>query len=482
MTKAKNRTKSVTLTLQDVITASNHVRKQHDIFNATLKDLARSFLLYIIKSEDESIDFKNLRNRYLPYINQREINSVPKTEGDFYAFICRKYLHLEVNKSRNETFKIIGQVTRDLQEIQHDRQRYQEELTRLKERMKTKLMDGDNYQVKLLTHYIRKQDVAEAQVNSFIRERLKTYTAKNRYFALFNANSNFLYGYHISKSSYKKEMLSEIMNKVLHVSVKRYFQLETLYRTDKSSFLTEVAKDINVDTVMAEILKISTQHHLIHERNSLIADILALYKNIKYELFCNITPQLIEGLLYDYCLENGIAESSLVNSTLVEKIDLLKAKEDYKIQLSYEYFTFVFPVIRNKVAHGKKLADDLEVLAWTLLLDLQYVINLLTGSNLPTNQKIQSIRNAMKSDGLSHLIKLGDVLQNPLPAFYANEVSNLTALRQKLEKQLTKKNFTEQVNFSETKEREKLRQNLVQLKKLDINKSECTEILKLLNE
>ncbi|MBX2970565.1 MAG: hypothetical protein KF803_14440 [Cyclobacteriaceae bacterium] len=476
-------TREQPILLRDIRDAVNFTGEKCDILNEDLEKIARIFLGYFLDDDQEKVsqqDFKSLREKYIDRFKMESILPTPVSEKEFYDHICKHFLFIQTNNNRQKLYDVVNKIILDLREIKHDREQYQTELKKIKGK---EFEDGDNYEEKLISHYIKKQDSAEKQIVEFIITSLHSYTSKNGYVSIFDgigSGTDLRYSYNWDKRSYKKEHLSEVVNKLLHVSVIRYYELEKIYRTDKNKFIKEVEKDVKVESVIENIKYRVNSNHLLNTRKPLVSDLLNLFKRKKYELFCNVCPQLIEGLLYDYCLESGIKESALVNSTLVEKINYLNDNYDHNIKISYEYFAFKFPIIRNRIAHGKKVKEDLYLLSWILLMDLNYVCDLFKSGHLITNKKIGLIENAFKDSKLSNLILLSSVFIDPLPVFYTKEIKKFEKLKDKIKTDLTSDNFSQSVTLGKEDEKQILIDCIKDLKKVGINDQECAKILKLI--
>ena len=122
--------------------------------------------------------------------------------------------------------------------------------------------------------------------------------------------------------------------------------------------------------------------------------------------------------------------SQLLNSTLVDKINQLTEKGDQNID--YEYFAFIFPVIRNRVAHGKLITNDLELNAWLLLLDLSYACDLLKSSDLNINKNLACLSSAYKNKDIFSLIKLAPIFEHGIDSFYTEQITQLNDLKELL--------------------------------------------------
>ena len=61
---------------------------------------------------------------------------------------------------------------------------------------------------------------------------------------------------------------------------------------------------------MEKILYLIDTHHLLNTKG-IIREAIELYKINKIDLFCQIIPLQIEGIIYDYCRELDIQPSQI---------------------------------------------------------------------------------------------------------------------------------------------------------------------------
>ena len=463
--------------VRDIKSTFEKISKNYDILDTPCEILARNFLNDYIDKDCLKITFKDLKSAYNSrFMNEdSDILKMPKTEKEFYERICKLYFFIEPNT--NPDLKgTLKQIIKDLKTIDNDKNQYQNELALLK---KKEFSEGDNYKEKLLIHYINKQQKAENEIISFLKEKLEYKTKLHKYktFQSFDFLGDYKYHYNLSPYTYKKEYLSEIRNKLGKVMLDRYFKLEEIYRKKKGDFLNELKKEYTKLEIISKIKKSAKENHRINLREGLLIDILELFKNEKYQLFCNVVPQQIEGIIYDYCLEFGIDDKSLLNSTLVDKINQLTEKGDQNID--YEYFAFIFPVIRNRVAHGKLITNDLELNAWLLLLDLSYACDLLKSSDLNINKNLACLSSAYKNKDIFSLIKLAPIFEHGIDSFYTEQITQLNDLKELLRMLLIEGSFP--YEKLEKENIEHLKANINILKKIGINDRECKRIIEKIN-
>jgi len=463
--------------MKDVSNCIKKVKKNHDTLNSEFKTLTREFLNYFISDDCLELPFPNLREKYIERfdIEKYDFIEVPENEDEFYNKICKTYFCLVPNDSSNLQQKVTS-IVEDLNKIEKDKSSYIKQLEDLK---KKEFEEGKNYKEKLLIHFINKQKEAEEQILSYIKKHLSTETNKNKIeifpsIQIFPENT---YHYNFAPHIYKLEYLSEIRNKLGNVRLGRYFELEKLYRTNKPKFLEELKKDFNLDETINSIKGSVSKNKKLSQRKELIDDILDLIKNGKTQLFCNVVPQQIEGILYDYCIEFGIDENSLLNSTLGDKINLLIEKGNTKVD--YEYFAFIFPLIRNRVAHGKLIAQNLDLNSWLLLLDLKSACEWLLSSKLESNKNINFINTLNESSDLIELIKIAPILKSGIDEFYSEAKTKLEEEKENLRSRLLDVSFP--YNSITPDNKGSVLENLRELKKIGINDQECKTIIDKIN-
>lgn len=457
----------------DVSDAIEALAQKHDPLNTDFKTLTKEFLNYFIQDDCLPMSFQDLRSNYIVRFEtaDSEYFNVPEAEDAFYEEICKTYFGLVPNNSSNLEQKV-KMIIDDLKTIEKDKSNYIRELEELK---KKEFEEGKNYKEKLLIHYINKQSEAEAQILSFIKKKLSTETNRNKYelFSSFQVFPEYTYHYNFASHTYKLEYLSEISNKLRNVRLGRYFELEKLYRKDKEQFLVELKLDFDLDDTINSILSYVSRSKRLTQRKELIEDILELIKNGKTQLFCNVVPQQVEGILYDYCIEYGIDENSLKNSTLGDKINLLTEKGNTEVD--YEYFAFTFPLIRNRVAHGKLIEQNLDLNSWLLLLDLKYICELMLSMNLQCNKNIGIINNINDKTELLDLIKIAPILKIGIDDFYTDVKEKLIDQKEVLRSKLIEKDFPFDSISSDNKV--EVIENLKTIKKIGINDQECKKII-----
>ncbi len=61
-------------------------------------------------------------------------------------------------------------------------------------------------------------------------------------------------------------------------------------------------------------------------KREMLKQAIEIYKTGNIELFCQIIPLQIEGIIYDYCIELGVSSSLIERTSLDKKIEEIVKK------------------------------------------------------------------------------------------------------------------------------------------------------------
>jgi hypothetical protein len=148
-------------------------------------------------------------------------------------------------------------------------------------------------------------------------------------------------------------------------------------------------KYIDDTKILSKIKKSSLSHHVLCEKIELISRSVSLYKNGDNLLLAVIIPTLVEGLLNGVCIMYNEDIGSLYKHGLATKIEIINSRHSNTIDNfihSLDYFRYLFPMLRNHIAHGWiGNLKNIDVLAGHLILDLYAVCELVKNANYPMN-------------------------------------------------------------------------------------------------
>lgn len=219
---------------------------------------------------------------------------------------------------------------------------------------------------------------------------------------------------------YNVRSLTVLSNKFLDTYPNEYHEIKELYEKNKIEFFSFAKEYIlfDIGRIKSGISRIEDyieKNHIIARRKETILTILKHFKNEDFISVVNMLPMQIEGIFHDICIEVGINESTLDICSINQKLKLLQPHVLHFIY--FEYYSFKFPIIRNVVAHGKLIEDNIEQTAIMLMLDLLPVCDLTMSDNMPIIKKIKLLDESSQ-DNFASLIEYFDYRDTKIPDFY----------------------------------------------------------------
>ncbi|MFA6224193.1 MAG: hypothetical protein WC647_17980 [Desulfomonilaceae bacterium] len=148
----------------------------------------------------------------------------------------------------------------------------------------------------------------------------------------------------------------------------RLYEAQDKTAQNKIQFYQRVEEFIAHFKPTEDIRRLLDEHHLLADRKRILLPALEAYEREEFELFISATATQIEGIITDGCFLSGISLEKLRLGSIIEKLEVLV--RDTAVHIDYVYYAFKFPVLRNRIAHGHMLRDDVRHTAHLLLLDL----------------------------------------------------------------------------------------------------------------
>jgi hypothetical protein len=146
-------------------------------------------------------------------------------------------------------------------------------------------------------------------------------------------------------------------------------KIQNLYEAeDKTPFYESLEEFVAGSGTLEDIRGLLDEHHFLADRKRVLLPALAAYEREEFELFISATATQIEGIIADGCFLSGISLEKLRLGSIIEKLEALV--RDTSVHIDYVYYAFKFPVLRNQIAHGHMISDDVRHVAHLLLLDL----------------------------------------------------------------------------------------------------------------
>lgn len=445
-----------TLTVGKFIEIRKEVFDDERIFDYSFIEIGKLFLSKILEINTEQSNFKDIRNEYIESSKNKEISEL---EIDFYKDICFKYLSLE--KEPKETlFNSYRQVTKDLEEIEKNILYINSEIKKLENKKQSKDLKyniEDRYYSNQLSFYKEKNFIAKNEIIDFLIKDIKNYAIEkskkqsddDRLFRTFISEMPYRFSkplipFYYYKNDYDVRDLTPISNKFLNAPARSYPDIKNLYNDNKEEFFEfakmYISEKINdKEDVITEIINLIETNHILNRRKDVLKTIFNHYKNEDYISVVNILPLQIEGIFHDISIELGISESQS-NKTAIN--ELLKILDKNTSSFHYfEYYSFIFPITRNKVAHGELIEDNLEHTAIMLILDLLPVCQFAVSEDIKINKVIKLMKNIEKNGKEEELLEFIQYLDICIPKFY-----KISSLRENILKKYNEDKFWDYIN------------------------------------
>ena len=398
---------------------------------ASFEIIAKHFLSGFLEGQIFRMPFDEIRTKFLSVAWNPE--KVPPSETDFYRFVCKEYL--DINKLPSQSFfAYFDNAVKDIQSIDGTIEEYTNKIAQIEKKEGRDKDESDIYQIRLLRYYVELNNAAREEIIKFLTGSINDFVlfdsiSTPHFSSLFYAG--IPYSFRWIPARFKVDFFSDLSNKLLELEITKHREIRSQYeKGDKTGFYNEAKAYITSKGIVSEIRSPVQTNHRLYQRKKVFEEALKAYEEGSKYLFCSVIPLQIEGLFYDYALELGIDEESIKSVSLSTKLQLIiKRNPQYS---NFEYYTFRFPLIRNKVAHGKLLEEDVDGLADYLLLDLYDMVKLLTSTSLPVNKAIAIIQLAHQDiKDVKRLVRYSLYRQVEIPAFY-NLEDKITDIRQEI--------------------------------------------------
>ncbi|GAB4145482.1 MAG: hypothetical protein Fur0046_23100 [Cyanobacteria bacterium J069] len=371
------------------------------------------------------MSFEDIKEKFLES-SERSEDEIPTSEADFFGFICLEYLRLETAPYyqlihiHKEAFDHMEKTKTNISDCMHERKRLEQEKENLRKDKKV-ISEEILYSTYMLDHYIKMNEDAQKGIIEFVFSKSIyecAYLKAQK--SLFKGKCRPWYAFGRDPDAFDRRLFSDISNKFLTLDIKEHKRIEDLYKKDdKSEFNQFMHSYIENNRIPEKILSLINQNHYLNKRSYILKPALDQYTGGNKAIFLHVSPLQIEGIFHDYCNALEIPEHEISRSSISEKIDrILKINNGF---YSFEYFKFSFPIIRNKVAHGKIMSEkDVNSFSDFILLDLLDVSERFVLGEYPLNKVLTCIQDAYNFRDSISLIAVAFALAQKIdiPDFY----------------------------------------------------------------
>lgn len=468
------------------LTTPHHDELIHKIYNAnyflhaSYDQIAKPFLSHFIEGEIFSMPYTAIRAEVISQL--KDSADIPEEEIKFFAYICKTFLYLEALPA-SVMLGYYRDANQDLQIIEKRIANYEKQTAEIEEKQPKEKTEEDTYKIRLLKHYIEANRSASEEILDFLFYRIEEYTKFNT--TVKPGLTSLIYGgipysFRFISRQLQWESLSNLNNKFADLSIEKHRELEELYKSNKPVFYSETRSYIEEKKIIDQIRKMVSDNHRLDQRSRIFHEAFQAYETGSKYLFCSVIALQIEGLFADYCLELGIEETSIRGGSLTDKVRMVATKNNrYR---NFEYYAFSFPLIRNQIAHGNLISEDVDNLADYLLLDLFDVCLSLTSLALPVNRVVSILRLWQETQNDKKLeVKYSLYREIVIPDFY-----NLKETEVQIREVIFNRPFWDYlhslIHHDLSMLKKGIRKIVTTLRKLEINVKWCNEVLEKLME
>lgn len=417
------------ISLQELLNIRQNIAKEKYFFSASLGGLSRKFLVFFIGFENIfSMSFEDIRRQFIESSDQEE-NEIPNEEEAFSKFVCSEYLDLK----EAPRYQLLALHTKSIDQIKQikDNIAYCNKEKRFLTKSKDDKKDGlwhevnrilsSNY-VHMLNYCIKINKNAQKEISDFVLSdavyEAAHLRARNDLWG-FNECAKW-HSFDYDPNAFNIKNFSDIKNKFLTLGIKEKRDIEKLYSKSKENessfyqFCEFMHSYIENENVPENILLLVDENCYLNRRGHILKPAIENYICGKKAIFLNAATIQIEGLFYDYCTALGISEARISKDSISGKLDKIANLE--KGFYSFEYFKFRFSNIRNEIAHGKIMDEQLvDFFADFVLLDLVDLSGRLNWEDFPVNKVLTWIQNAYASNDLISLAAVAFFLADNKP-------------------------------------------------------------------
>ena len=253
--------------------------------------------------------------------------------------------------------------------------------------------EGDNSDIGFYRYFIARTTEARDEIFDVLAHRIQREALRAAYGPLVPNMLDFHvpWGFRWMPERYSAAAYSSIAHAFLELPLDEFRGIKEVHRDGRmAEFDLLLAQYVAEHRPVAAIEALLGEHHLLAARRVVLIPALRAYERGELALFASGVAVQIEGIFEDACHLSGVSLDELRVATLVPKLDALLRRGH--VRIDYPYYAFKFPILRNRVAHGRLLAADLGRVAQLLMLDLHYACRVVATHPGPQNALVTLLR------------------------------------------------------------------------------------------
>ncbi len=418
-------------TIGEILDLRAKVLNENDVLTIGKRKLAKVFLNELLDLTPTAND-EELESTYKA-CSWRE--DIPDESEKFWIFVEKKYLDLEVEPKTTFT-ELAIRVNDDLIALAENLSYIKKELDSLEQKKKNdgRLTADERYYRNQLEYFEKKNLVAKDEIVDYMTHQIKQHAINKASVQRFPVvpigsslfgNSPYAFGRRSRwplGDPYDVRSLDVYSNKFMDLPVSDYRELVKECKSSPEKFKAYATAYIKgapgqFPSVREKLADLVQKSHILFDRTQVIETMLRHFEEKDYISFVSMAPLQIEGIFADICREIGVSENQLDISSLNDKLQHID--ERIRSFFFFEYYAFLFPVLRNQVAHGGLVDGEFEDTALHLMLDLLPVCELTVSEDLPVMHALKILKEASNGNN-KKLVEWLDLRKSVvIPDFYA---------------------------------------------------------------
>ena len=364
--------------------------------------LARHFLSYFIGKKIWDMQFEDIYDWFMSNVKgchlgeanpvitgertlKMEFSETPKEAIPFYKAILKRYLHLHCLPLQCRD-NLLDRAETLMKTLVHNKKTCADEVSRLQ---KINPRDGkEEHEFRAAIYYAKKNGKLIDELCSYVANDLDAEAVRQ-------ARNNCLYFSGLDNLTILETKadhttlgsLNELSNKFGELPVQEFYDALALFHSDKVAFYKWAEEYLN--SRLNALQDLITDNQWFTFRKDILLKAIDFYTKGAYQVSNSIVSLQIEGIITDVLICLGADPKGLEHQQITNKVHAL-----YEHNVNFfdeEYYSFIFPVIRNRIAHGGAHTTQKED-AIMLLLDLSRICKFAAEEpSLPINTLAQII-------------------------------------------------------------------------------------------
>jgi hypothetical protein len=331
-----------------------------------------------------------------------------------YKYLSKEFLMLKKEPSHvYQNIKNRGKV--DIEELEKRIADYKMKQAKLLDD-NSKKKDEINYERYLLQHFINRNKEALAEIKVFFELKVKGWCISKSIndFGMELFEIPYNYAWWPSRFTIQEEY--KFFNKFQELPFHEFKRIVAEYKIDKNSIYINADVFIEEHKIINKCKSLLSYNHILYQRKSVIEKIISFY-NVDNFTFCNLIYPQIEGLFYEYCKYIGYTDDSLFSSSISDKAKFL-FENKLITQYDFEYYAYLFPIARNRLAHGIEYELEFSEMAKMLLLDFFHTLNISLSNKFDFNYIIKTIENVEREKSFEYINNYCLIIGKKLNNYY----------------------------------------------------------------